>query len=119
MDQTRKYFTQDELLSRIRESFIAGLKAQGIEEVSRSLFTNLDCLMSGLAVFTFKFSSLLKFDKARGEEDVLRHNLRTLFGVESAPCDTHMRERLDEITPRVFRPAFSNLFQLLQRNKIL
>src|ERR1700689_3667548 len=54
-----------------------------------------DCLMSGLALFGLKFPSLLQFDQGLNE-DVVRHNLKTLYGVPKAPCDTYMRERLDE-----------------------
>ena len=77
-----------------------------------------DCLMSGLAVFGLKFPSLLQFDESQ-EEEVVRHNLKTLYGVKEAPCDTSMRERLDEVDPRALRPAFTSLFSLLQRGKVL
>ncbi|MCY4209366.1 MAG: hypothetical protein OXD29_15650 [Roseovarius sp.] len=46
-----------------------------------------DCLMSGLAVFSFKTPSLLRFDRnTRGGGDpVMAGNLRSPFGVERAP----------------------------------
>lgn len=119
MNQTRNYFTQDELLLRIRENFSKGLHRSKVPECSGSLFSNVDCLMSGLALFSFKFSSLLKFDKARGQDVILSRNLKILFQLQGVPCDTYMRERLDVIDPRVTRMAFCNLFTLLQRNKIL
>jgi len=119
MKQTRKYFTQDELISRVRQSLIDSLKGQKITEVSRSNFSNIDCLMSGLSLFSFKFPSLLKFDQARVGLNTLMKNLKTLFSLDNVPCDTYMRERLDEITPSVCRRSFCNLFTLLQRNKIL
>lgn len=77
-----------------------------------------DCLMSGLAVFGLKFSSLLQFDQAFNK-GTIQHNLKTLYHVEEAPCDTSMRERLDEVDPRLIRPAFTSIFSLLQRGKIL
>jgi hypothetical protein len=77
-----------------------------------------DCLMSGLAVFGLKFPSLLQFDESQ-EEEVIRHNLKTLYGIKDAPCDTSMRERLDGVDPRDLRPAFTSLFSLLQRGKVL
>ena len=77
-----------------------------------------DCLMSGLAVFGLKFPSLLQFDESQ-EEDVIKHNLKTLYGVNDAPSDTAMRTRLDEVDPRTLRPAFTSIFSLLQRGKIL
>jgi len=41
--------------------------------------------MSGLAVFGFKFPSLLSFEKEIGSEPMIRRNLRTLYGVKKAP----------------------------------
>lgn len=77
-----------------------------------------DCLMSGLAVFGLKFPSLLQFDEGR-EDEIVKHNLKTLYHVEDAPCDTSMRERLDEVDPHSIRPAFTSIFSLLQRGKVL
>lgn len=37
----------------------------------------------------------------------------------SIPSDTQMRKRLDLLSPSVLRPAFTRLFALLQRAKIL
>ena len=77
-----------------------------------------DCLMSGLAVFGLKFPSLLQFDESQ-EEAAVRYNLRTLYGVTHAPSDTAMRTRLDEVDPSTLRPAFTSIFSLLQRGKVL
>lgn len=119
MKQTRKYFTQDALIVRVRQSLIESLLRHGVNEVSGSNFSNIDCLMSGLSLFSFKFPSLLKFDRERLGKTPLMKNLKTLFSLENVPCDTYMRERLDEITPRICRRAFCDLFTLIQRNKIL
>lgn len=78
----------------------------------------VDCLMSGLAIFSLKFPSLLQFD-IRKKEEVIRHNLKTLYGVERAPCDTQLRERLDEVDLACVRPAFKKVFSFLQRGKAL
>ena len=77
-----------------------------------------DCLMSGLAIFGLKFPSLLQFDNSR-EEATIKHNLKTLYHVKNTPCDTYLRERLDEVDPRSIRPAFTAIFSLLQRGKVL
>jgi len=69
--------------------------------------------MSGLAVFGLKFPSLLKFDEQRNEERV-RANLRSLYGVEQAPCDTQLRSVLDEVSPTELRAPFIHLHQQLQ-----
>lgn len=77
-----------------------------------------DCLMSGLAIFKLKFPSLLQFDNAR-ETELIKHNLKTLFKIEQSPCDTYMRERLDEVAPTYLRAAFTKVFSKLQRGKSL
>jgi hypothetical protein len=83
------------------------------------MLSNSDCIMSALALFTFKFPSLLKFDKARTDDKPFLKNLRTLFRVGRVPCDTYMRKRLDDITPNIVRSAYTSLFSVLQRSKIL
>lgn len=72
--------------------------------------------MSALAVFTFKYPSLLKFDQNR---ETIQQNLETLFALKHAPCDTYMRERLDSLDPSLCREAFRDIFRLLQRGKVL
>ena len=49
-------------------------------------FSLADVLMSGLAIFSLKFPSLLKFDEQRTEARI-RANLQSLFGVRQAPWD--------------------------------
>jgi len=119
MKDTRSYFTQDCLLKRVRARILESLKTNKIPEIAASTISNIDCMMSALAVFTFKFPSLLRFDKARTSDKPFLKNLRTLFHISMVPCDTYMRERLDEIVPSVIRPAYISLFTLLQRGKLL
>lgn len=78
----------------------------------------VDCLMSGLALFGIKFPSLLQCDQGLNDE-AIKHNLRTLYGIKHPPCDTYMRERLDEVEPSSIRPAFTALFSMIQRGKVL
>ncbi len=74
--------------------------------------------MSGLAVFGLKYPSLLKFDEQRHEERV-RANLKSLYGVSQAPCDTQMRKVLDEVSPTELRAPFIHIHQHLQSHGIL
>lgn len=78
-----------------------------------------DCIMSGLAIFGFKFPSLLQFEKGVNSEPLISRNLRTLYGVKEVPSDTCMRERLDQIDPRQLRRPFKQIFSHLQRGKAL
>ena len=77
-----------------------------------------DALMSGLAVFAFKCPSLLNFDE-RLKEPRVRHNLHQLYGVEQAPCDTHLRTTLDPVDPKALRPAVVKAIQEVQRQGVL
>jgi len=84
----------------------------------KSTISLSDCLMSGLAIFSMKYSSLLQFDQEQNEETV-RYNLEKLYDVKNAPCDTTLRERLDDVDPQHLRETFTSVFSALQRGKVL
>ncbi|OWK37729.1 hypothetical protein [Fimbriiglobus ruber] len=75
-----------------------------------------DALLSGFALFFLKSPSLLAFEHERTSNTF---NLQALFGLKQIPCDTHMRTILDDVDPRLLRPAFTDLFRHLQRGKYL
>ncbi len=75
-----------------------------------------DALMSGFAIFSLKDSSLLAFDQRR---KTCAHNLQTIYGIGSIPCDSSMREILDKVDPIDIRPLFKSTFSKLQRGKAL
>lgn len=103
-----------ELLQVIRGSF------EQIEDPRRRAgsIPLADALMSAVAMFALKFPSLLKFDEQRNEA-VIRANLRALYGVERAPCDSQMRERLDGMDAELFTGAFAEAHRYLQREGLL
>lgn len=111
----RKYLSADGLIKIVRHSILR----ERFKELKNPEYTWNDCIMSGLAVFGFKMPSLLQFEKDKDSEPWLRRNLRTLYGVESAPSDTTMRERLDRISPGQLRRPFKKIFAYLQRGKVL
>jgi hypothetical protein len=78
----------------------------------------VDNLMSGFAVFSLKYPSLLQFDQGTAEE-VIQHNLRTVYNIDQVPSDTQMRERLDEVKPSDLRKTFKRLFAQCQRSNRL
>ena len=111
----RKHVSLPGLLSSVRTPFAAAP-----DPVNHRGFPLIDCLMAGVAVFTFKSPSLLAFDRsARGPtaKNTVVKNLRNLFGVDQAPSDTCLRERLDRIDPVHLRSAFRRVFSNLQRSK--
>ena len=108
----RKALSAPGLLREVRACF------DELEDTVASRGLNLtDCLMSGLAVFGLKYPSLLQFDRDARTDELVRANLRSLYGIERAPCDTALRERLDEVDPRQLRAVFKRVFARLQRGK--
>src|ERR1700679_598109 len=77
-----------------------------------------DALMSAFAIFSLKFSSLLKFEGAM-KVKVNFSNLKTLYQVSRVPSDTQMRTILDDVETEDLRPIFKSLFLKAQRAKIL
>jgi hypothetical protein len=108
--KARKHLSADALFHLVRSGLATIPDPRG-EEVDISL---TDALMSAFAMFSLKAPSLLAFDKERAEG-----NLHTIYGIERVPCDTHMREILDPVSPKVLRPLFKSIFRQLQRGKAL
>ena len=108
--QERKHLSGDALFGSLRDAF-----AQVPDHRAHDAgITLTDVLMSGFAMFSLKCPSLLDFDKKRAEE-----NLRSIYGINCAPCDTYMREILDTVSPESLRPSFKCIFRQLQRGKAL
>src|SRR5437867_5640138 len=106
----RTHLCADSLFRLLHENF-ATIADDGVDEVEIPLD---DALMSAFAMFSLKAPSLLAFDKQRAEG-----NLKTIYGIARAPCDTRMRERLDPVSPESLRPSFKVVFRQLQRGKAL
>lgn len=113
MISIRKSLCADTLLKEVYRSF---QKIPDPRRVADRGISFIDVLMSGLAVFSLKFPSLLKYDQNR---HTLDHNLLTLYHINKPPSDTYMRERLDELDPLFLRPVFKKLFAKIQRGKCL
>src|SRR2546427_7838963 len=106
----RKHLSADALFGLVRRGF-ANIPDYRLSDPDISL---TDALMSAFAMFSLKSPSLLAFDKERAEG-----NLHTIYGIERVPCDTHMREILDPVSPEWLRPVFTSVFRQLQRGKAL
>ena len=118
MSVVRKYLSATGLLSIVRTEF-KKIKSPREVDPSNSYISFADCLMSAFAMFSQKYPSLLQFDKCHRLDPQVEHNLKTLYGIEQIPCDTYMRERLDERNPSAVRKSFKRLFSFLQRGKAL
>ena len=110
----RKKLSKPGLLKVVRACFEAIP-----DDVRGRQFSLADYVMSGLAVFSLKYSSLLQFDRHASSKANIRANLLSLFGVRKAPSDSGLRKRLDGVDPRELRKAFKRVFSLLQRGKAL
>jgi hypothetical protein len=108
--KARKHLSADALFHLVRSGF-ANIPDPRGEDVDISL---TDTLMSAFAMFSLKAPSLLAFDKERAEG-----NLQTIYGLQRVPCDTHMRELLDPVSPKWLRPVFTSVLRQLQRGKAL
>lgn len=115
MGFVRKHLSGDGLIKIVQHS----LHKETFKAIKNSEYSWQDCIMSGLAVFGFKMPSLLQFEKDKAIEPFIRRNLRTLYGVDKAPSDTCMRERLDIVIPSQLRLCFKKIFSYLQRGKAL
>jgi hypothetical protein len=108
--QGRKSLSADALFRLVQSGF-ARLPDYRFDDTEIAL---ADALMAAFAMFSLKAPSLLAFDKERAEG-----NLHTIYGIEQIPCDTHMREILDPVSPESLRPVFKSIFRQLQRGKAL
>src|SRR2546425_4061756 len=106
----RKHLAADALFRLVQSGF-ASLPDYRVGETEIAL---ADTLMSAFAMFSLKAPSLLAFDKERAEG-----NLHTIYGIERVPCDTHMRDILDPVSPEGLRPVFKSVFRQVQRGKAL
>lgn len=108
----RKHLNADTLFATVRSGFE---KIQDHRN-SNATIPLADALMSGFAVFSLKDPSLLAFDERR---TWCAHNLMTVYNINQIPCDTALREILDNLDPVDLRPMFKMIFQKLQRGKAL
>lgn len=96
-------------------------QVQGIPEQRRSTSCEIslsDAILSAAALFALKFPSLLQFDQGQSDPTI-NDNLRTLFGIKRIPCDTTLREILDDVKTSSLQDLFLPLYREAQRGKVL
>lgn len=113
----KKHLSAPGLLQVIRQRFSV-IPDENSAQKKRDRIKLVDCLMSGLAVFSLKFPSLIKFDEEKISEEV-GYNLKSLYKIGQIPSDTYMRERLDVVNPKELRKTFKAVFTEVQRGKYL
>jgi len=109
--QTRKHLSFDSLIRQIR------LRAQQLPDSRNGIrcsYSVADAVMSAIALFALKDSSLLAFQDRRNDA-----NMKNIFRILQVPSDTQMREILDPLEPDALRPMFNDVLRELQRGKAL
>jgi len=77
-----------------------------------------DILKSGLAIFSLKYPSLLKFCKD-AKNPLIEKNIKSLFNISNIPSDTQLRDVIDPIPFESLRPAFDAILSSVQRGNEL
>ena len=109
--KTRRHLSFDPLLRQIR------IRAKQLPETRHGngcSYSVADAVMSAIALFSLKDSSLLAFQERRNDV-----NMKNIFRILQVPSDTQMREILDPLEPDVLRPMFNDVLRELQRGKAL
>jgi hypothetical protein len=109
--KTRKHLSFDPLIRQIRLRAKQLLDARNGNGCSYSV---ADALMSAIALFSLKDSSLLAFQERRSDV-----NMKNIFRILQVPSDTQMRQILDPLEPDSLRPMFNDVLRELQRGKAL
>ena len=96
------------------------LVRDGFQKVTDSRSTNTsyklgDILSISFAIFSLKDPSLTFF---REQYPVREENLRRIYGIESLPGDTALRESLDEVKPSELQDLFKIPIGLLNEEKV-
>ena len=82
-------------------------------------FTLPDTLCAALAMFQFKWPSLLQFVDASHDDQTIIGNLRRLYWLDEVASDSQMRDILDPVKPSELRKAFRAIHSSAQRGKVL
>lgn len=98
--------TMDSLISKVRKKF----SEIGDHRGKNVVYKLKDVLMSGLAIFTLKYSSLLEFDQ---QTECEKKNLESIFGIHKVCSDSQFRTILDEVNPAGIYPMLPNLVKEL------
>ena len=87
-------------------------KIEDDRQASKTTYTLHDCYMSGFAMFFLQDPSLLEFQR-RFQNSIQRNNLSTVFGLRDIPCDSQLRDVIDEHSYEAFYGVFEEYFRRL------
>jgi len=109
--------------STVVDTTIRRLKAVGLQLPDKRTgqncrYTMSDIVLGAFAVFFLQCPSFLSRQQAQQQRRG-RSNTQALFKMGQTPCDTHIREMLDPVTPEHFYPEFRALLQLVRERGYL
>lgn len=108
-EKVRSRISMDGEISKLRQLFDSVKDNRGKNRRHKLS----DILMSGYAMFSLKYPSLLNFEEQNKNEQL---NLQSIFGI-SKPCsDTNLRTVLDKLNPTFIREYFHKQFNLLEKS---
>lgn len=116
MKMTRINLWTPALISSIKKKINRKFKDE--KQHGNTKFTITDYVLSGIAIFHLKYSSLLQFDNDKNEE-AKSQNLKNLYQLDNIPSDTRFRIGLDEAEPYKLKSLFGLFIAKLQDNKVL
>jgi hypothetical protein len=101
----------DHLIKRLR-TIAAALPDRRTGENTR--YSMADIALSAFAVFFTQCPSFLSFQQAM-EQAHGTNNARSLFEVQSIPCDNHIRQTLDPVEPQHLFSVYDDLYQAFEQ----
>ncbi len=75
-----------------------------------------ETLTAGLAMFLNKYSSVLHFINDYNDNEIIRKNYETLYGIHKIPQETQFRKIIDDVNSTNFRPIFKTLLDGFQES---
>ena len=111
-DHLQSQVSMDSLVDMVRQKLLS-LPDPRNRQVSHTFH---DIVMSGFAMFHFKYPSINCFDKQTQSE---RANLKSLFKIEKLCSDTHLRNTFDAADPGILRELYRDGFDLLKKVGVL
>ena len=76
-------------------------------------YSMADAALGAFSVFFTQSPSFLAFQRSM-QETKGQSNAQTLFGMDQIPCDNHIRDLLDPVTPGHVLPMFATVFDTLR-----
>ncbi len=108
----RNKVTYDSLIKELH-SFFSTIRDPRNRSINYSF---VDYLMSGFAMFSLKYPSLLQFENQSDNE---KNNLRSMFGISALCSDAQMRKVLDKVDHQDLKTMFVHYFNKLKDLLIL